>query len=275
MNTIFQLAGNRLIAFVLMVILIWFVIGGIVIGTISVIFDVPATGAVAQSLGSLSATAFILGFSWYLGWLRPEGIANPGPLRAWLVSMAALIYLILVYWLVFFGDISFDLSILSTESEARSLLLRQLVVGLVEEILFRGVVLYALVRVWGKTNRGIVRSILVAAFLFGVFHLLQAFTGSSFKSALIVSLESFVSAIWWSVIVLLWLSIWPVVVIHAVSNYSVLLRLLAKPGMDLADSAYLLAIVFQLPLIFVFGRLLLRSFPRPSIPETPHFSDNL
>lgn len=115
-------------------------------------------------------------------------------------------------------------------------------------------------------------SIVFVSFLFGVLHLLQALGASSLQSALVVSLASFISALWWGAIVSLWASVWPAVVLHAVSNAAVLVKLLAEPGMMLADSAFLLAGLFELPLVILFLGLLWRSAPLPQPAETPHFS---
>jgi membrane protease YdiL (CAAX protease family) len=273
MRRVYQFAGNHPVYFVLLLLLLWVFVGAIAVILISLLFNLPITAYTAQSLGTLTATAVLLIITWRFGWLRPAGITSLGTWKAWLYALAALVYLVLVYWLVFFGEIAFDPAVFSRSGEASAIILRQVIVGLVEEIVFRGVVLYALVRVWGKSRRMLAASVILAAFLFGSFHLLQGFGGSSFNTALLVSVESFVSAVWWGAIVLIGISIWPTVVIHTVSNLSVLIRLLTLPGFVLSGSGFVLVALFQLPLVIIFMWLLLRSFPRPDLPESPRFAD--
>jgi membrane protease YdiL (CAAX protease family) len=268
----YQFAGKRPLLFALLLILLWMIVGALVVVLISLLFTLPLTAYAVQSLGTLAATAVLLAICWQFGWLRPAGITSLGSWKVWLYALAALVYLVLVYWLVFFGEISFELWLFSRVEEVGRIVLRQVVVGLVEEIVFRGVILYVLVRVWEKSRRGLAAGVLLSAFLFGALHLLQGFAGRSFGSALLVSLESFVNGIWWGAIVLLGVSIWPTVILHAIANLSILIRLLAVPGFALPGAGFILASLLQLPLIVVFMWLLLRTFPRPEMPESPRFA---
>jgi membrane protease YdiL (CAAX protease family) len=271
MRRAYRFAGDHPLAFALLALLLWLTVTAAAVILISLLFS-SLDAIVVQSTGTLAATALLLAVCWRFGWLRPAGITSPGSWQVWLYALAALVYLVLVYWLVFFGDISFELWLFSRVEEVGRIVLRQVVVGLVEEIVFRGVILYVLVRVWEKSRRGLAAGVLLSAFLFGALHLLQGFAGRSFGSALLVSLESFVNGIWWGAIVLLGVSIWPTVILHAIANLSILIRLLAVPGFALPGAGFILASLLQLPLIVVFMWLLLRTFPRPEMPESPRFA---
>jgi membrane protease YdiL (CAAX protease family) len=68
-------------------------------------------------------------------------------------------------------------------------------VALGEELVFRGLVLCALVRAWGRSRRGLVGSALFASLLFAVVHLTQVFTyGVSYWSAVVLTVETFIIA---------------------------------------------------------------------------------
>ncbi len=170
--------------------------------------------------------------------------------RPVLFTLLALIYLLLAFSIAFFGDLSFDISLFSS-AEAQSILGRQIIVGLVEEILFRGLILYALVRVWGATRRGQMASIFLSAFLFGIIHLLQGAAGRSFDTALVAAIEALISGIWWAAIVLLWTSVWPTILLHAASNALVLIKAISYPGILFSTSDYALAVLLQLPLVVI------------------------
>jgi hypothetical protein len=64
--------------------------------------------------------------------------------------------------------VAFDFSSLIRSSASRVTVLTNLTVASSEEILFRGLVLYALVRVWGDTKRGLVGSVVLTSLLFSV-----------------------------------------------------------------------------------------------------------
>jgi membrane protease YdiL (CAAX protease family) len=177
MRRVYQFAGNHPVYFVLLLLLLWVIVGAIAVILISLLFNLPITAYAAQSLGTLTATAVLLIITWHFGWLRPAGMTSLGTWKVWLYALAALVYLVLVYGLVFFGEIAFDPAVFSLSGEAIAIILRQVIVGLVEEIVFRGVVLYALVRVWGKSRRMLAASVILAAFLFGSFHLISPLAG--------------------------------------------------------------------------------------------------
>jgi membrane protease YdiL (CAAX protease family) len=263
-----RISDNRPLLFALLTTLAWVLAGGAFAGLGALVLGVPLGGTAPQVLGTVSATACLLAVAWRLGWMGPAGIASVGGWRAWLAGLVALAYLVVAYWYAFFGDISFDPAFLTRSEAARSVVWRQILVGAVEEILFRGVLLYVLVRVWGRTARGILASAFATAALFGVLHLLQVLAGSSLELALAVVLECVVSGIWWAAIALRWRSIWPVAAIHAISNMAVLIKALSIPGLALPVSGYVVASLLELPLVILGVWVLVRLAPRPVIPDT-------
>jgi len=262
MSRLKDFATNQPLTFVLLTIVAWFLIGAVGTALATVFLSASFFDPLPQSLGTLSATIFILFLTWRFGWLKATGIANLGSWLAWFVALGAFIYLILAYNVAFSGEISFNFGDLTSSSETSARFWRQIMVGIVEEILFRGFVLYSLVRVWGKTKRGMTAAVLVSAFLFGIMHLLQAAAGHSLEIALLNTIEAFVSGIWFALFVLLWSTIWPVVAIHAGSNMVVILKTLSEPGMALTWQGYALATMLQIPLVILGFWWLSKQQPR-------------
>ncbi len=261
-------ATNRPLLFALFTILSWFVVGALFTGLVSVFLHSSFLDYGPQVIGTLAATIYVLFIAWRFGWLRAGGITSLGSWQTWVVALLALIYVILAYSFAFFGDFSLD-TVLFSSAEARSIFGRQVVVGLVEEILFRGLILYAFVRVWGETSRGLLASIFLSAFLFEIIHLLQALAGRSFEMALVASLEAFISGVWWAAIVVLWTTVWPAVLLHTASNAAVLIKALSYPGIVLTASDYTLVILFQLPLVFIGLWWVYKKGPRSIVPDVP------
>jgi len=258
MHRISQLADRHPVWFVLLTILFWMILAGTLAGLAAFILQASMTSDVAQSIGTLSATAILLLGMWRLGWLKPAGITNFSTMGFWLVTLGLLTCQVLIYWWAFFGSLSVGQSILANPALARSIGGRQIVVGFVEETLFRGVILYALARVWGKTKQGIFGSLVLSAFLFGAIHILQGIVGAPLDLMLLVSLEAFVSGFWWGALVLVSGSLWPTVLMHTVSNASVLIVAASRPGFALPHSGYLWASLLELPLVLLGIYLLIR-----------------
>lgn len=269
------LAGGHPILYVLFIIFTWFLVGAVVAGLVSVVQKRSFFEYGPQVSGTLAATFYILVMARRFGWLRASGIGVLGRLDAWLVAIAALVYLVVAYWIAFFGEASISVGYLTASEGVRTIVLRQLVVGPVEEILFRGIVLYALVRVWGNNRRGLLAAAFLSAFLFGAFHLLQAFAGQPPEIALLTALDCMVSGLWWAAFVLLWGTIWPVAFIHAASNSAVLVKALALPGTILTVPGYWLGVLMQLPLVILGLYLVLNRRPNAAVRSLPQQEGSL
>jgi membrane protease YdiL (CAAX protease family) len=264
-----RFSGSHPILFSLILIVVWFLVGALATGAAAVALQIPFTDSGPQSIGTLSGTLAILLITWRFGWLKSSGIGSIGNIKVWLMALLMFSYLIAAYSFAFYGDLAFDFSNLFSSETARSILSRQIVVGTVEEILFRGVVLFALVRVWGNTKRGLFFAVLLSAFLFGIIHLLQVFAGKPLGDALMTVLEGTVSGLWWGACVILWGTIWPAVLLHAGSNAFVMIKGLNHPGLAFSYPEYFLAILFQIPLVILVLYWLLKTAPRPVIPDIP------
>jgi len=115
------------ILFTLALIITWFLVAGIATGISSVVLRAPFIDPIPQSIGSLSATIYVLLISWQFGWLRSSGIGALGNLKVWLIAALAFAYLIASYSLAFFGDLSLDFGSAFISDAAQSIIFRQLV----------------------------------------------------------------------------------------------------------------------------------------------------
>ena len=273
MDAIKAFAGKKPLAFVLLTLLFWFLVSGLLAAASAAILGVPMIEAVPQMIGSLGATLVLLAIAGGMGWLPSIGIVSLGSWRLWLLTIPLLAYLIMVYLYGFFGDLSFDFGIFARSETARAILLRGGIVGFVEETLFRGIILYALVRAWGRSKRGLLLSVLVQAALFAIPHILQAMAGNSWTQVLMVVINSFVSGVWWGVLVLLGRSLWPVILLHGLSNLSVQVKSISSASIEPAMAAYGRATMLELPLALLAIWLLLR-VPLGSEPEAESWFQN-
>jgi membrane protease YdiL (CAAX protease family) len=263
------LANNRPIVFVLLALMAWVLLGaGLVFGSAAAL-QLPISNMAPQMMGTLGAVLILLVIATRMGWLRTIGLTQLGGWQVWLITLPLLGYILAAYLYGFFGDIGFDFGIFARSGAARDLLMRQSVVGFVEETLFRGIVLYALVRVWGHSKRGLIAAVVVQAALFGVYHLLQSTIGVPLEIVLLVIVNCILSGLWWGALVLRWGSLWPVIVLHGLSNLVVQVKGLTSISIEPATMAYIRGTLLELPLVIFGVWLLLRmpSYSKNAVPE--------
>jgi membrane protease YdiL (CAAX protease family) len=251
------------------------VIGAVALIVGLVVFTGLAMGLLPESEGQetmaltvarVVTTLAIVALLWRLGWLRAAGVARVGTWQVWLVTLGATAYEIVVALWAFFGSLRLD-GVASLDALAMPL--AGLTAGIVEEIVFRGAILYAFVRVWGNSRRGLFQSALLSAVLFGALHAVNAAFGKALPLALLQILNATLSAVLYAALVLKGGSVWPIVFWHAALNTVVNLQVAATPGFAETIPGNLLIVLFDLPLL-VYGLLLLRRMPlRDVVPDVP------
>jgi membrane protease YdiL (CAAX protease family) len=102
--------------------------------------------------------------------------------------------------------------------------------------------------------------------IFGLTHAAQVLVGNPIDDTLMTTLNCFISGLWWGPLVLRGGSIWPAVLIHAVSNASVQIVAASLTGFDSTVADYAVATAAELPLVIAGLWLLPRRVPG-SIPN--------
>jgi membrane protease YdiL (CAAX protease family) len=239
MNFVRSITTNQPVLFVFSATIAWFVLVMVFTGIASIALRKPFGDATTGTMGRLAVTACSLWLVWRLGWLEASGITRLGSGPVWLLTLGGLIYFVCASLYAFYGKVAFDFSTLIRLPAARTTVLTQFVVGLNEEILFRGLVLYALARVWGNTKYGLIGSVLLTSLLFAVLHITQVFShGVSPASAMILTLETLIISIWWGSLVLWGGSIWPAVMLHFAVSAMVVVQGLTVPVVEPNILAY-------------------------------------
>jgi membrane protease YdiL (CAAX protease family) len=247
--------------FVILAMTAWLVTAGATAYLAARVLHVSPVDGLAQSLGTLTATACVLLAMWRWGWLRAAGVTALGSWRLWLATAVIAAYVVSAYQLAFFGRIVVSDSALWAAGEAQALLLRNAVVGVVEELLFRGLLLYALVRVWGRTRRGLLAAVSVSALIFGLLHIMQTLSGNSLDDTLMTMANAFVGGVWFGALVLLGGSVWPAALIHAAGNFVVQFGAMAASAFDPGLADFAEATLAEAPLVIIGLWLLLRQAP--------------
>ena len=268
MNILRSFTTNQPILFAVCATIAWFVLVLVFTGIASSALRKPYGDAATGTLGRLGVMVCTLWLIWRLGWLQISGVARLGSGLVWLLALGGLIYFTSASLYAFYGKVAFDFSSLIRLPAARTTVLTQLVVSLSEEILFRGLALYALTRVWGHTRVGLVGSVLLTSLLFAVLHITQVFSnGVSPASALLLTLETLIISIWWGALVLWGGSIWPAVMFHFLVNAVVPLQGLTVSMIEPDILAYRRLLWFSLLLGLLGIGLLAQAGTAHIIPE--------
>ena len=189
---------------------------------------------------------------WRFDWFKASGLARIGSVKMWLVAVVVLIYLIFGELYAFTGDPT--LVFPSHPIETASLML-SLSTGFIEETLFRGLALIAMLVAWGNTRQGQVKAILLSSTFFGLMHLVNLAIrppGVVIFQALIVILPG----IFYAAFLLTWRSLWPVIIIHGLTNAVVNIKAITQPDYQEAFSMWVTFLVVLIPVMIYSDRLI-------------------
>ena len=194
---------------------------------------------------------------WRFGWVQASGLTRFGGVKVWLVIAIILVYHVLVNLRFITGNFA----IFFPDSPLRiANLVYYFPASLMEEIMFRGLTLLAMVFAWGQTRKGLVKAVLLSSILFGLIHLLNVVD----LPLTVVLLEVFVAAMlgfWWAAIFLATRSIWPAIILHWLTNAAVNVKLAGMDNFKETFNMHLGRGIFFIPLV-VFGAYLIWKLPQ-------------
>jgi len=199
-------------------------------------------------IGHLAGIIFVFIFLWRPGWLKGAGITQSGTNQIWLIAIIGTLYFALASLYSFYGELAFDYSNLFNFSSSGALISMHTLVCIDEEMLFRGAILYILVRSWGNTQKGIFGSVILMSAIFALFHIIWFISSGISLATVFILAETVIISIWWASIVLKGGSIWPAFLAHFVVNTVVALQGISGTMMQPDLQVYIKLFLFSLPL---------------------------
>lgn len=266
MKSLKRLATGHPISFGLVVSLMVLLcyIAAAVVG--EMVADDRAGYELAEAIGRAAVSLLFLYMLRRFGWLESSGVTRKGSHHAWVIVLVVLVYDLVTTAHALFG--SMGMSGVSDPVLTAAVATNALTTGLLEEIPFRGLILYACFLTWGDSGRGVIKGVLYSSLLFGGSHLIHILLGRPIPQAILVAAATFLSGIFHAGFVLRWKTIWTVVVLHGVANAVVAMRVLENPGFVETVPALGLMIVLQLPLAVYGATLICRVRPQLPVPDT-------
>jgi membrane protease YdiL (CAAX protease family) len=196
---------------------------------------------------------------WNFGWLQTSGLTRFGDGKFWLVIAIILVYHVLVNLRFMTGDFA----IAFPDSPLRiAILVYYFPASLMEEIMFRGLTLLAMVFAWDHTKKGLIKAALLSSLLFGLIHLINVVDlpiEVVFMEVLVAALLGFL----WAAILLATRSLWPAIILHWLTNAAVNVKLVGMDNFQETFSMHLARAIFFIPLV-VYGAYLVWKLPESS-----------
>ena len=205
--------------------------------------------------------AILLLWLTFLGWLEPAGFTRIGGWRVWLLLLVPLVYSILASDYSLTG--SLNLGFLGADMPT-SVVVFIMISAFLEEVVFRGILLYGLIQAWGSSNLGWSKSVLVSSIFFCSIHLLDVLGGRPPLNTLLQSVEAFFLGIILAALVLNGRSIYPAAFFHIALNMA---AYLSSQGLEPAPSAWLLVSTLMLPVAFLGIYLLSKRSEQSDVPN--------
>ena len=122
-----------------------------------------------SALAKLVIMFCFVGLIWRFGWLDFIGYRNLGSKCIWLIVIPLIIYKVFLGVYVFSGSFTFQFPPLV---DSLGIIFFSLTTSLLEESLYRGLLLTAMRKAWGSTRWGILQSALIS----GLFSHLRTFS---------------------------------------------------------------------------------------------------
>lgn len=94
-----------------------------------------------------------------------------------------------------------------------------ILIGIAEEILFRGIIAEELLKVFGTSKKGIVKAIMISSIMFGIAHMINALNTSVLSAVIQTIIVSFMGMVF-SIIYFKSGNIWTVITVHAFIDFS-------------------------------------------------------
>jgi membrane protease YdiL (CAAX protease family) len=245
-----------------LVVTVLLVVAYVVAGLVAALATTDAAGQrLVEALVRLGGAATCAWVVWRVGLSADAGLSHAGASVGWLIVGLVLVFQLPIQLFALFGRLTVPVSDWALSG---AVAFNGAAAGVLEELGFRGLLLFALLRVWSDSPRGVVQSVALSSLLFGVVHFIRLAMGQPVADVSLLVLDATVSGIFYAGIVLYARSIWPAVAFHAVPNAVVGAFAVATPGFSETVAAWVPILLSEIPVVALGLYLLARTVRRGS-----------
>lgn len=206
--------------------------------------DLPVKDA-GESFSKLTIAACFLLLLWKFGWLKDAGFLSAGGISIWAITLGLLVYKVIFSVFAFTGSFQMGLPPLN---RSLPILFSAFATSLLEESMYRGLLLTAMVKAWGSTRRGLTSAAFLSGLFWATLHIFNLII-NPFTVVGLQILSVTLSGFFYAAIIIFSGSIWPAIVFHMVVNASVSLQTILNPAFEETPISWLIYFLVSLPLV--------------------------
>jgi membrane protease YdiL (CAAX protease family) len=244
MNKLKRFATARPVLFSLVLIVIYALLSTLTYPVHFLFPDNEVGQVYGDAVAKIVISAVFVGMLWRFGWLERSGLTRLGERRGRFLIAAWGAYLIFGQYYAFTDSIRPPVA---SSPLGIAEFLGTLPGALLEELLYRGLLLTAMMVAWGHSRRGIVKSVALSSLLFGSTHLINVLVrpvGIVVAQAILVSLPG----VFYAVVLLKRQSLWPAILIHWLANAAVNVKIAGLESFQETPTMWLWFAVFMIPI---------------------------
>jgi len=241
------------------IVIVLFALLSTLVWPITQIYPFPEGYEMGIALSKLVITACFMILLWRFGWLKAAGFTSLGSKPIWLVAIVMMVYNAIFAVYAFTG--SFKIALPGIDL-TMAVAFFTFTTSLLEETMYRGLVLTAIIRAWGGTHKGLFAAAIVSGLFWASLHLFNLGI-NPFPVVALQVLGMAIPGFVYAAIVLSGRSIWPVIIFHWAVNLTVSLQTVQNPGFEEMQSTWLIFNLVVLPMV-IAGIYLLRKVPLAS-----------
>jgi len=238
------------------IVIVLFALLSTLVWPITQIYPFPEGYEMGIALSKLVITACFIILLWRFGWLIAAGFTSLGNNQIWLVAIVMMVYNSIFAVYAFTG--SFKIALPGIDLTL-AVIFFTLTTSLLEETMYRGLVLTAIIRAWGGTRKGLFAAAIVSDLFWASLHLFNL-VDNPFPIVALQVLGMAIPGFVYAAIVLSGRSIWPVITFHWMVNLAVSLQVVQNPNFEETLPAWLVFNLVIFPMVVV-GIYLLRKVP--------------
>jgi len=229
------------------IVIVLFALLSTLVWPITQIYPYPEGHEIGTALSKLAITACFMFLLWRFGWIKVAGFTSLGHKQVWFQAIPMMVYNAVFAVYAFTSSINFGLPSFDV---TLAVIFFTFTTSLLEETMYRGLVLTAMVRAWGSTRKGLVAAAIVSGLFWASLHLSNLIV-RPFPLVALQVLGMAIPGFAYAAIVLSGRSIWPAIVFHWAVNLTVSLQAVQNPNFEETLPAWLIFNLVVLPMAVI------------------------